>query len=113
MYDHRMLAEFRHRKFALGPDATKPPEDVLSALVDLWCKRSAVKPLRLILPVRTEDGNIPDPANARAVLQSVVQFPDNEVSPSEKCLLSLAIAALSERITSVRAAGNVEGRAAL
>jgi hypothetical protein len=68
MYDHRMLAEFRNRRFALASDITKPPEDVLAALVDLWCKRSAVKPLRLVLPVRTEDGNIPDPATTRAAL---------------------------------------------
>src|SRR5262249_48099271 len=37
--DHRMLAEFRKRRFAVKPDAIARPEEILSALVDLWCKR--------------------------------------------------------------------------
>lgn len=93
-----MLAAFRKRRFALKPDALARPEDTLSALVDLWCQRGQVTALRLVLPALTEDGKgIPDPTKARDAIQRAAQLPDTEVSPSEKCMLSLAIATLSER----------------
>ena len=41
---------------------------------------------------------IPKAAEARAALQKVTEFPDSKVSPTEKCMLCLAIAALSERV---------------
>jgi len=96
--DHRMLAAFRKRRFAVKPDAIAGPEDTMSALVGLWCQRGQVAPLRLVLPALTEDGKgIPDAAKARDALQRAAELPDTEVSPSEKCMLSLAIATLSER----------------
>jgi hypothetical protein len=96
--DHRMLAEFRKRRFGVKPDAFARPEEIVRALVDLWCKRSQVTPLHLVLPALTADGKeIPDAAKARDVLRRAADLPDTEVSPSEKCMLLLAIATLSER----------------
>lgn len=68
--DHRMLAAFRKRRFAMKPDAIARPEEILRALVDLWCKRGQVTPLRFVLPALTEDGKeIPDAVRARDALQ--------------------------------------------
>ena len=57
-----------------------------------WCKRVEVRPL-------SYDGKaIPKAAEARAALQKVTELPDSEVSPTEKCMLCLAIVAPSERV---------------
>jgi len=97
--DHSTLATFRQRRFALKPDPTKTVEELLSALVNAWCARAAVTPLQLVLSELSEDGkNIKEAASARDALLSVAKLPDTEVSPSEKCILCLAIAALSERV---------------
>src|SRR5262249_27059785 len=96
--DHCMLAEFRRRRFGVKPDAFAKTEEILKALVELWCQRSQVTPLQLVLPVLTKDGKeIPDAAKVRDALRGAAELPDTEVSPSEKCMLSLAIAVLNER----------------
>jgi hypothetical protein len=101
--DHRMLAMFRKRRFDRKPETTAKPEDALRVLVELWCKRGEVKLLRLVLPVLGEDGKtIPKPAEACETLQTVVRLPDAEVTPSEKLVLSLAMAALSDRARNFR-----------
>jgi hypothetical protein len=93
-----MLAEYRNRRFNHRRDAAQKPEDVLSALVDVWCRSRATRALQSVLPVLSSDSkSIPDPAKALAALQQIKDFTDNEVSPSEKGMLLLAIAALKER----------------
>jgi cobalamin synthase len=88
IYDHWMLAQFRNRRFALRPDATARPEDTLRALVNAWYQRCATRPLQSVLPLLSADGSqILDPATACTALQSLMQFPDDEVSPAEKGML--------------------------
>lgn len=101
--DHRMLAMFRQRRFGRKPEATLQAEDALRALVELWCKRGQVRLLKLVLPVVNEDGKtISEPARACEALGTVVRLPDTEIAPSEKLVLSLAIAALSDRARNLK-----------
>jgi hypothetical protein len=97
--DHAMLASFRRRRFGYEPNLTAKPEEALRVLVDAWCQRGELAPLRTTLPVLGNDGRcIPDPARTCTALQIVVGFPDSEVFPSEKAVLSGVIAVLNDRI---------------
>src|SRR5260370_26493011 len=96
--DHGNLATFRKRRFAVKPGPTTRPEELLGALWNAWCTRAAVKPLGLILPVLEIDGKtITDTAKTRDAVLKVARLPDSEILPSEKCMLCLVNAALSER----------------
>jgi hypothetical protein len=96
--DHRVLAEFRRRRFGNKPDPSAKPEDLLQDLVNDWCSRNELVPLQLVLPLLGDDAKaISNPDIALEVLHKVAELPDAQVSPSEKCRLSLIIAALTER----------------
>src|SRR5262249_52365970 len=98
--DHCELAAFRQRRFGAKQDPSERPEELIRSLVDIWCRRVEVRPLHLVLSALSKDGKeISVPLDkARAALQEAAKLPVNEVSPSERCMLCLAIAALSERM---------------
>jgi hypothetical protein len=101
--DHRVLAEFRRRRFGNKPDPSAKPEDLLQDLVNDWCSRNELVPLQLVLQVLGDDANaISDPEKALKVLHQLAELPAAQVSPLEKCRVSLIIAALTERTASAR-----------
>jgi hypothetical protein len=100
--DHSELAKFRKRRFGVKPDPTAKPEESLGILVDAWCKRAELRPLQIVLTILSPDGKtIKTPyVEAYAALKTVAELPPSEVSPTEKCMVCLAIAALGERMRS-------------
>jgi hypothetical protein len=77
----------------------KDPNEEIARLVDSWCQRRALRPLRYLLPHWPHNGMTDGVYELKTALEDVRAFGRDELLPEEARLLDRLIAHIDDALT--------------